>query len=149
MIQPLRTCHRWMFEVLGILLPIIFLAGLAAQPSATKSTGTAPSFSGQKIFETASAWKKHSITTTLFADGPAVLLQLEPAARLVEPDLLLYWSAGAAPPADAIQSNATLLGSFEPGRRYRIPREAKRGSLLLYSGAHRKLVDSAVLEFEP
>lgn len=149
MIQPLRNWHRWTFEVLGILLPIVFLAGLAARPSGTKSTSLPPALSGQKIFETASAWKNHSITTTLFTDGPAVLLQLEPAARLVSPDLLLYWSSEPAPTADGIESNATLLGSFEPGRRYLLPREAKRGRLLLYSLAHRKLVDSAVLQVEP
>ncbi|MCI0352765.1 MAG: hypothetical protein L0Z53_25365 [Acidobacteriales bacterium] len=148
MIQPLRNYHRFIFEVLGLLLPLIFLAGLAVRPSGTKSVSAASLPAGQKIAETAGGWKNYSITTRLYA-GSAVLLQLQPASNLNEPDLLLYWSTEPAPPASDVLKNATLLGAFEGNRLYRLPPDAKRGSLLLYSLAHQQLVDSAALDTRP
>jgi len=149
MIQPLRNYHRFIFEVLGLLLPLIFLLGLAVRPSVTKSVNAAALPGGQKISELTGAWKHHSITSRLYTDGSTVLLQIQPASNLNEPDLLLYWSTEPAPPTSDVLKNATLFGAFEANHLYQLPPDTKRGSLLLYSLAHQRLVDSAALETRP
>src|SRR5687767_15274652 len=92
MIQPLRQYHRWAFEGLGILLPVIFLAGLAARPSATKATAPAQPPAGQKVYENSNAWKAHAMNTVVYSDGFEATVVLSPAWPLQYPDLLLYWS---------------------------------------------------------
>ena len=146
MIQPLRAHHRWTFEVLGVLLPVIFLAGLAARPPATKELMASCHAPGQQIWEDTHAWKNRAITTTLYSQGPAVLVQLAPASELNESDLLLYWSPETAPPANI--ATAKLLGTFDPNRHYQLP-QGKHGSLLLYSAAHAQVIDSATLDSQP
>jgi hypothetical protein len=146
MIQPLRNYHRWIFEGLGVVLPIIFLAGLAVRPSATQSFSAATPIAGKKIVESTSAWKNHIITTRLYSNDSGISLQLQPASSLNQPDLLLYWSTETVPPSSGLGENATLLGGFEANRVYQLPLGSKRGNLLLYSLAHRQLVDSAVLD---
>jgi hypothetical protein len=63
--------------------------------------------------------------------------------------LLLYWSPETAPSGSDVVENANLLGPFDANRLYRLPPDAKRGSLLLYSLAHRQLIDSAALDLRP
>lgn len=149
MIQPLRNYHRWIFEGLGVVLPIIFLAGLAVRPSATQSASAATPIAGKKIVESTGAWKNHIITTTLYSDDSGVSFRLQPVSSLNQPDLLLYWSADTVPPTSGFGENATLLGAFEVNRLYKLPAGSKGGSLLLYSLAHRQLVDSAQLDPHP
>ena len=145
MIQPLRTYHRWTVELMGIFLPVIFLAGLAARPSATKANQPEAAIT-HTIYKSKAAWKVHEITTTVSSGGE---LQLVPASELKYPDLLLYWSPDASRSFNTIGANAKLLGAFDPSRRYRLPEDWRRGSLLLYSLAQQKMVDVATFDKLP
>lgn len=148
MIQPLRTGHRWTFEVMGILLPVIFLAGLAVRPSSPKATDAQRQATGARIYASSSAWKTHVIKTSVYSDGGTPVVQLMPAAELQYPDLLLYWSP-ASPSGDTIARRAKLLGAFEAERRYSLPEDWRRGNLILYSVARKQVIDAAPLDQRP
>ena len=144
MIQPLRAAHRRTFAALAVALPAIFVAGLLVrhpETPAQSTQGSAAPAAGKKAFESDHLFR-HRIQTMIFADAAGRAVELRPVEDLQAPDLLLYWSASGDDVA-----HATLLGAFEPGRRYRLP--ASGGRLLLYSLAHRELVDAAALEAMP
>ena len=103
--------------------------------------------SGAPGLSAASAvWQKNTATTE-FSSNPtnpeSVRLVLKPVKELREPDLLLYWTAEAG---SSDLSQARLLGAFAEGRVYSLTGEEYRGDLILYSLAHRAIVDQAKVE---
>ena len=152
MIQPLRTVHRWTFIVLAGVLPVILGIALKARPrvvSARVDTVRTEHASGRQN-ETTAVWAKQTFSTEFYSDAKnsGVRFTLMPLRDLDEPDLLLYWSSQHRTTSPEL-SGAHLLGSFRPGSSYSFPAGTQQGSLILYSLAHREIVDSARVEGLP
>jgi hypothetical protein len=126
MIQPLRRYHRCSFYLLGVLLPVLFSAGLVArrpivnlQPTSERIHLTMPSGTAM-VTDSRGLW------------GRAV----------DDPDLLVYWTEDE-PDLESLPVNAHLLGSLQSGRSgvLRVPRgDRNRGYLILYSLAYQNPV---------
>lgn len=152
MIQPLRNGHRRVFLALSAILPTLLVGGLMARhrtprPPAnrvevpTRATGA----SGALL-----QWQKHSIDSFFYlspAHEGVTEVVLNPQRPIDDPDLLLYWAAADTVAVDV--SQAQLLGPFASGKRYPLPFGEQRGELVLYSLAHREVVDRARVESLP
>lgn len=154
MIQPLRTLHRRAFVALALVLPALLLIGLGARrprpgpnPHATDVADT-----GNMVREASILWQKHSIQSKFYGklDRPhEVYVVLQPAQELNEPDLLLYWAANA-PQGNILPGQAQFVGAFTTGTAFLIPSSEKSaGHLVLYSPAHKAVVDTARVEKLP
>lgn len=129
MIQPLRRYHRFSFYMLGILLPVLFGAGLVArrplvivEPTSDRIQLTMPSGTAM-VTDSRGLW------------GSAV----------DDPDVLVYWTEGE-PELDSLPVGAHFLGSLQSARSevLRVPRgDRDRGYLVLYSLAYQKPVAKA------
>jgi len=148
MIQPLRTVHRHVFIALAALLPIIVAAALIGRhqfPAPRPATFSIPQ-DAIRLKQASATWNKSSFDTEFYSEpkNPTeVLAALKTRRNLDSPDLLLYWSE-----ADANSPNvnaARLLGRFVAGKSYKLP-ATDGGTLVLYSLAHREIVDSARIE---
>jgi hypothetical protein len=149
MIQPLRTVHRHVFIALAALLPIIVAAPLIARhqfPTARPATFSIPQ-DAIRLKQASATWNKGSFDTEFYSEpkNPSqVLAALKTRRNLDSPDLLLYWSEADANSADL--NAARLLGSFVAGKSYPVPTRPNGGTLILYSLAHREILDSARIE---
>ena len=145
MIQPLRTAHRRVFIVLAVLLPAIIVGGLTARNAITASTSPGVLQDVAGIDSASATWEKNSCVTKFYWDAAheiKVRISLNPVRELHDPDLLLYWVTNAGAVPDDL-SNAVLLGPFLAGKEYSIPPKRVAGYLILYSLAHRTIVDRA------
>ena len=153
MIQPLRTAHRRGFIVLAVLLPAIIAGGLTARRHNAMPASTSPGvLQNVAGIDSASAtWEKNSCVTKFYWDAAheiKVRISFNPARELHDPDLLLYWATNAGAVPDEL-SNAALLGPFHAGEAYSIPPKQVAGYLILYSLAHRTIVDRAKVKVLP
>lgn len=117
MIQPLRRTHRWVMTGLGMILPMVFLVGLAARKPVPAERQSLPGVS---------------------MPNPQLSTLLGPYKNLLAPDLTVYWSA-SLPPDEALPADAKLLGSLH-GLQTPSFSTTSPGYLLLYSLAHQQLV---------
>jgi len=145
MIQPLRTVHRRMFIVLAAVLPVILGAGLKARPHV-------PHAEPETLTTSQISNRLNQATDTQFYSEPTnprtVQIILKPLRGSDEPDLLLYWTSKAGADSPEL-TRAHLLGSFRVGRSYSLPTGTEHVSLVLYSLAHREIVDTAKVEVLP
>jgi hypothetical protein len=143
MIQPLRNCHRWSFLLLAVLLPVLFVAGLLVRPNPFKLR-----VATQFIAPQGSDWQKHSfavqISTTPTGERALMLVPTKP---ILAPDLLVYYS-DHAPLQGVLPDDAHLLGRWDAGFSYSLPRPLN-GFVLLYSGAQKAVLDSVAVEGHP
>ena len=96
-------------------------------------------------------WEKNSCVTKFYWDAAheiKVRISLNPVRELHDPDLLLYWVTNAGAVPDDL-SNAALLGPFHAREAYSIPPKQVAGYLILYSLAHRTIVDRAQVKVLP
>jgi hypothetical protein len=78
-----------------------------------------------------------------------IYVVLRPLQELNEPDLLLYWTS-KAPQGNVLPDGARILGPYRMNEAFRIPLNSERtGYLVLFSLAHRSVVDSARVETLP
>jgi len=151
MTLPLRQRHRRMFAVLGVLLPLAFVAGIAAHKPVPAQGSLANQFFSSRETFTTTQWERGD----LFTNAPIQVrllreraghgqfaLQLSSAHDFVKPDLLVYWSSGAGTIAETIPDNAVLLGVFNSNLPLPFPAEttATNGVLVLYSLADHETV---------
>lgn len=136
--------------VLGVVLPIAFVAGIAARrPVPTDVLPTELRGPAQNFAVT--NWTR----TGLFAKAPVRVRLLREragagrfaiafsAARdFAKPDLLVYWVAGNAELHDSLPNDARLLGAFSAAV-LPLPDEAANASgvLILYSLGDNEIVD--------
>ena len=148
MIQPLRTVHRHAFIALAALLPIILAAALIARhqfPNVRPAIFSIPE-DAIRLKKASATWSKSSFDTEFYSEPKnpnEVLAALKTRRNLDSPDLLLYWSQSDANSPD--MNAARLLGAVVAGKSYRLP-ATDGGTLVLYSLAHREIVDSARIE---
>jgi hypothetical protein len=148
MIQPLRSAHRRVWYALALVLPAILVAGLLARPHGPRSPASMQALKLHETYFSAHAWTRLPIETRYFLDSrlptPAIGFETKPDLNLADP--LLYWSA-SLPDGDRLPPGALLMGEFHSGRLYPFPPVAAPGThLILYSLAHRKVIDTATLE---
>lgn len=144
MIQKLRRRHRWIFVLLLLVLPLLFVLSLAARkPTAPSEDLPSKLFSELKA-PGAARWKE-TVDGLVFVlhEGVPPLLSVTANEDPMIPDPLLYWSpaafSGELPDADAILLGA--LGS-EGQRIFRLPAGAEQGSgvLCVFSPARRQIL---------
>lgn len=148
MILSLRQRHRRMFAVIGCLLPIAFVVGVAARKPVPSVAQLPPALTAQEVESGATVWERRD----LFAKA-AVNVRVNQSASgdftitckangdFAKPDLIVYWAAGVAPSLEALSDAATLLGAFSAGT-LRVPANAaeREGALILFSLADQEIV---------
>lgn len=156
MIQPLRNAHRRTFAALAMVLPAIIWAGLGARHLRQRMVRPTPQLtsSTQLLRKSDSLWQKHAMQSEFYgsSENPddifVVLSPITPHSpqELIEPDLLLYWSADR-PQGDSVPPEARVLGGFIEGQAFPLPKGGGRtGYLVLYSLPHHTVFDSANVE---
>ena len=157
MIAAFRNRHRIIITALALLVPIVFISGLAIRKSVSLS-GRLPEIhadlaSGQEsiLCEDKNLWKGLAIITRVVAidrNRSNLFLELQGTHNLTEPDVLVYWSE-SQPLQEHPAENAILLGKLSGMQVERLPlperASAIRGYLTIYSLAHRKLVATTEL----
>ena len=148
MTRLLRQRHRAMVCTLGVLVPLAFIAGVAARRPvpASRSVPTAlesraPDFV-TVLWTRADLWPGQRIVTSLrrnAAGSVAVELLIR---DLVRPDVLVYWAAGEETAVEGLPDSARLLGVHSNNTPLPIPGDARRegGRFLLYSLADHEVV---------
>ena len=150
MILSLRQRHRHVFAVLGVLLPMAFVVGVAARKPVPSVATLPPELSARAQTFTATGFDHDD----LFAKAPVgVQLWREQGTGrcavgfvadrdFVKPDLIAYWIAGTPPAADRLPPEAALLGAFSAGPLL-LPDQAttSAGTLILFSLADQEIVD--------
>ena len=129
MIQPLRRYHRYASMALAALLPVMFVAGLAARRPLVRAEPTS-----DRIHLTMPRG------TAMVTDSRELW-----GIDVDDPDVLVYWTENE-PGLESLPVNAKLLGSLDSGRRevLRVPQgDRSRGYLILYSVAFQKPVARA------
>lgn len=139
-----------MFAVIGVLLPIAFVSGIAARRAVPHAATLPPELSSLSETFTATDYDQDD----LFTNSPVrVRLWHEQgigryavgfvaAKNFLKPDLIVYWIAGHPTATDNLPPEAMLLGAFSAGPLL-LPVEATitDGSLILFSLADREIVD--------
>jgi hypothetical protein len=155
MILSRRQVHFYGFVGLGVLLPIVFIAGLALRPDYDmQSTDAATDLFAQAGFATgddgeAIASDNFTVArvtiaaeTLRLSDG-SVVLDLTPKQTLRVADVLVYWDVGSETP-EALGEEAVLLGTLagDARRRFEIPTElqGQNGQLVFYSQGQTQVV---------
>src|SRR5262249_33329613 len=99
MILPLRRRHRRMFAVIGVLLPVAFVAGVAARKPIPTAALPAGLISAQATFSP-SQWERLDLFTNttvrvrLLRDASntnRTAIQMSAPKGFVKADLLVYW----------------------------------------------------------
>jgi hypothetical protein len=150
-ILALRQRHRRMFAVIGVLLPIVFAAGIAARKPVPRTAALPAGLEVSSKHFATTEWSRND----LFAKTPIQVHLLREEANagpfavsfvapkdFVKPDLIVYWVVGSTTIADTLPDNALLLGSFcSPALP--LPDEASKadGMLVLYNLAENEIVD--------
>lgn len=147
MILSLRQRHRQVFAVLGILLPIVLVGGIAARKS-IPTVAELPPVIAKPLAGTGVAWgrrdvfEKLPVVVSLATNAQTdVSLRLEAPTNFARPDVLVYWSAAKIDPTDKLPADAILLGAFTVNELH-VPTSAvaARGHLILFSLADQELV---------
>jgi hypothetical protein len=140
MIQPLRIIHRRAFVASAVVLPIIFISGIASRqalPEAPAIPSQTPSLT--KPSEHSFSAGRVKLTARVFKDSGTLTLQISTATPFLAPDVLVYFSSN--PPDQAPASDAVFLGIFTPGQLYRLPKN-RSGNVTLYSLAEKQILAS-------
>ena len=139
-----------MFAVIGVLLPIAFVVGIALRRAVPHAATLPPELSSRSQNFTATDFDRDD----LFTNSPVrVRLWRErntgryavgfvAAKDFLKPDLIAYWIAGHPTATDKLPPEATLLGAFGAGPLL-LPVETTTddGSLILFSLADQEIVD--------
>jgi hypothetical protein len=154
MILALRQRHRRIFIVLVLVLPVAFVAGLAARKStpAVAALPVALANTPQQFdaieWERAGLFSKSPVTVKLLRerkDSGAFAIEFAAPADFLKPDLLVYWVAGNPKFSDKLPDDALLLGAFTPGVALPMPAGAlsNGGVLVLYSLVEQGIVETS------
>jgi hypothetical protein len=148
MIRPLRQRHRVIVCTLGVLLPVVFAAGLVARkpvPVAAslplELAGRANDF-GKVVWTKTDIWPYQRIITSLRQDSTGSTAVELVFKDLAKPDVLVYWAAGKEAAVEGLPDNARLLGALSNRSPLSIPPDVRgeSGRILLYSLADHELV---------
>lgn len=139
MIQPLRAWHRRAAIALAGALPVIFVAGVLARkaPAPGNATITWDANAPAQIrWRAAVPVRLGTRLATARRSDDGTWLEVQ-ARDLLEPDVLVYWSA-AAPNGNALPAKSRLLGSIA-ARTLQLP---GGGYAVMYSLARQNVIGS-------
>lgn len=150
MILPLRQRHRRMFAVLGVLLPIVFVAGIAARKPVPSVASLPAGLETPSQNFTTTEWvrddlfAKHTIRVRLLRErvgGGQFAVSFSAPKDFTKPDLIVYWVAGDTGSNVVVPDGARLLGAFSAGA-LALPVEVSNteGALILFSLADQEIV---------
>jgi hypothetical protein len=151
MILPLRQLHRRIFTVLGVLVPVTFIAGIAGRERAPTAATLPPELRSAAQSFTATNWARPDLFARSHvqvrllreraAAGPFAIA-LSAGKDFLKPDLIVYWAHGSQTIHDALPENALLIGTFSTPA-LPLPDEATKsdGELILFSLADNEIVD--------
>ena len=150
MILPLRRRHRRMFAVIAILLPVAFVAGVAARRPIPTTTPPVALLSPRQTFSQ-SRWNRSDLFTNVAVqvqmlhdavNTNRIALQISPPKDFVKADLLVYWLPAESILKDNIPDDAILLGAFVSGEPLPMPQTVaqKSGRLILYGLADHEIL---------
>ena len=150
MILQLRQRHCRIFAVLTVLLPLLFVVGIALRRTVPQSETLPPELSPQTVTFTATGYErddlfaKSPIRVRLFRDHESGVLAvgLNASKEFLKPDLMVYWASGNPTTNDTLPSEAKLLGAFV-STTLMLPPETSTtdGRLILFSLANQEIVD--------
>jgi len=149
MIRPLRQRHQVTLCTLGVILPLAFVAGIAARKPVPVATALPPRLAsnakdlGKVVLTRTDLWPGQRIITSLRRNAAGSLAVEFTFRDLVKPDVLLYWATGKEGTAgNGLPDNARLLGALSNGAPLPIPAEARgeAGRFILYSLADQEVV---------
>lgn len=150
MIHPLRQRHRRVFAVLGVLLPSLFVLGVAMRRAVPRPETLPLELSPQTVTFTATGYEredlfaKSPVRVRLFRQQESRVLAVELSASkdFLKPDLMVYWSGASPTASEKLPSEAKLLGAFVTTALV-LPPEASTmdGRLILFSLANQEIVD--------
>lgn len=137
-----------MVGALGVLLPIAFIAGIAARQPAPVAATVASELSGiahdyGAVFLTdTDLWPDHRIITSLRRNASGSVAAEFILQDLVKPDVLVYWVAGPETAGERLPDNARLIGPLANGAPLSIPAAVlgESGRFILYSLADHEIV---------
>jgi hypothetical protein len=149
MILSLRQCHRRVFAVLSVLLPLVFAIGIAARkPIPLRAM---PSLAADLRGSETEVWYRSDVFSKIpvgvrLLRGPMSSFHavgFSVGKGFAKPDLLVYWVAADARVSDVLPDNARLLGGFNSSVHLQISSEDNQsgGQLILYSLADQQVVD--------
>ena len=150
MILPLRRRHRRVFAAIGILLPVAFVAGVAARKPIPTTPPSDALPSPRQTFSQR-GWNRSDLFTNVAvrvqlihdaANTKRIALQISTPKDFVKADLLVYWLPADSIPKDNIPDDAVLLGAFVSGQPLPMPPTVvkKSGRLILYSLADHEIL---------
>ncbi len=139
-----------MFAVIGILLPVAFVAGVAARKPIPITAPSDALLSPRQTFSQ-SGWNRSDLFTNVAirvellrdaANTNRIALQISAPKMFVKADLLVYWLPADSIPKDNIPDDAVLLGAFVSGQPLPMPPTVakKSGRLILYSLADHEIL---------
>jgi hypothetical protein len=139
-----------MFAVLGVLLPLLFVVGIAGRQTVPQSETLPPELSPQTVTFSATGYErddlfdKSLVRVRLFRDHESgdLAVGLNAAKDFLKPDLMVYWSAGRPRTSNTLPPESKLLGVFGTTTLV-LPAEASstEGCLILFSLADQEIVD--------
>jgi len=153
MTRPLRHRHRVMVCALGVLLPVVFAAGIAARRAVPVARtvpkeleGNASEF-GAVVWTQADLWPERQIITSLRRDAAGRVAVELMFRDLVKPDVLVYWAAGKETTFAGLPDNARMLGVLSNRAPLPIPADVRgeAGRFVLYSLADHEIVAASRL----
>ena len=154
--RGLRQLHRRMWLVLLIVIPLVYVAGLAARRTPITMERIPDRLidtykvSAQPLAESTFAIGETEFSARLFArEGsslPAVVeLERLGATPLAHPDVLVYWTPTTSGQGQSMLADAYFMGVLteEQPQQYALPEESTQrdGRLLFYSLGHKQMLD--------
>lgn len=136
-----------MLGTLGVVLPVVFAAGMAARQPWPIVSSVSPEIMapadrfGPVVIRQTELWPGRDIVTLLRRDPAGVMsVELSPG-DLARPDLLVYWVSGSEADVGTLPSQARLLGVLLGKKPLPLPGalRGERGRFLLYSLADHEI----------
>lgn len=152
MIRSLRVRHRRVVVGLAVLVPAVFIAGLAARRPAGKGISLPPGLQTEPATSVLLQleggdrldWSVALLDPAEVEGPPRVAVTLRSDPKL--PELLVYWARGGPAPAERLPDAGRLLGPL-PGSGtavFEMPLRAfvYEGQLVVYSLPHGEVIDT-------
>jgi hypothetical protein len=133
---------------LGVVLPVAFVADIAARKPVPVAAGLPSGLAGKAndfgkvVWTKTDLWPGQRIITTMRRDASGSLAMELMLRDLVRPDVLVYWAAGKETGVEGLPDNARLLGALSNRVPLSIPADVcgEPGRFVLYSLADHEVV---------
>ena len=151
MIAPLRSLHRWAFVAIALVVPALFAASWHAKqlrPQVPRLPWRVDAAAPLPVQARRIATNLPVRVAVTQNELTRPVLEVETFDPLAVADPLIYWtSEPKIADRTELPADSVLLGAVPAAGRktFRLPPMATRGSILFYSGAHRRVVDAIPL----